>query len=86
MNRLTRSILHPQMRSAVQFLDLDLDLNELGGDISWSPARHTLVQDLVRGPWIPGFDKYFLVMEKAGDYHQTFQVPKMEVLTYISCM
>ena len=34
------------MRSAVQFLDLDLDLNELGGDISWSgPASHTLLQD-----------------------------------------
>ena len=29
----------------MQFLDLDLDLNELGGDISWSPASHTLLQD-----------------------------------------
>ena len=66
----------------MQFLDLDLDLNELGGDISWSgPASHTLLQDPKKSRWSgscgklwkvvesrlrSGVDKCFLVVEKIG--------------------
>lgn len=63
------------MRSAVQFLDLDLDLNELGGDISWSGPSHTLLQDpdeLMREVVESGLVdlgvefRVFLVVEKIG--------------------
>ncbi len=59
------------------------------GRFCFGDKKHYFKRPLIKQVWSTVEKKYRkenLATVSRGDFHQTFQVPKMEVLTYISCM